>query len=188
MITMPYPVRLVLAGIVGMLALASCSSGPTYAPPATPASTLATTPPLPPDAAPWPATKWHYAPNNNFSDSGEYTPGADGFNIADVASYPRSQLDGLPAGVRGLVWIGTCDGATAAFKSTVDSFAGDPKLFGFYITDEPTPKTCPAANLLEEDNYIHAHAPGAKAFAILENLGKSATPTFTARTRHRTAG
>lgn len=180
MIKVQHTVRLVLAGLAVMLTLASCSAaGVTYTTPTAPASPPATTPALPPDAAPWPVTSLHYAPNDNFSQSGKYTPGVDGFNLADVDSYPKSQLDGLSAGVRGLVWIGTCDGATASFQSTVDSFAGDPKLFGFYITDEPTPKTCPAANLLAEDNWIHAHVPGAKTFAILENLGKSATPTFT---------
>lgn len=182
MTKLPHPVRLALVVLAVMLTLASCSSSLTYTPatPITPAtSTPATTPALPSGAAPWPVTKWHYAPNNNFNHSGTYTPGADGFNLADVNAYSRSQLDALPAGVHGLVYIGTCDGVTAAFQTAVDSFAGDPKLFGFYITDEPTPKHCPAQNLLAEDNYIHEHAPGAKTFAILENLGKSAVPTFT---------
>ena len=176
-------VRLALAGLGVTLALVGCGAASTYAPPAAPTGTSvgapATTPSLAPDSPSWPATKWHYAPNNNFNHAGEYTPGADGFTLADVGAYSKSQLDGLPAGVHGLVWIGTCAGVTDAFQSIVDSSAGDPKLFGFYITDEPTPKTCPAQNLLAEDNYIHAHAPGAKAFAILENIGKSAVPTFT---------
>lgn len=176
---MKHPVRPVLAGIVVVLALASCASGLTYTPPADPPTTPATTPALPVDAAPWPVTSLHYAPNDNFNQSGEYTPGADGFNLADVDAYPKSKLDGLPAGVRGLVWIGTCQGATPDFQSTVDSFIGDPKLFGFYIYDEPLPRNCPAADLLAETSYIHAHVPGAVTFAILENLGNSAEPTFT---------
>jgi hypothetical protein len=183
MIRVHNTVWLLLAGLAGMLALASCSSGATYTPPGASGSVTATTPaPAPtlkPGAPPWPVTSWHYAPNDNFNRSGEYTPGAIGFNLADINAYSKGQLDGLPAGVHGLVYIGTCDGVTAAFQAAVDSFAGDPKLFGFYITDEPTPKHCPAKNLLAEDNYIHAHAPGAKTFAILENLGKSAVPTFT---------
>jgi hypothetical protein len=170
--------RFAIVGLAAVFAVTSCSAGSTFTP-AAPSTPSATTPSLPPGAPPWPVTRWHYAPNDNFSNSGQFTPGADGFNLADVDSYPKSQLDDLPAGVHGLVWIGTCGGATDAFKAAVDSFAGDPKLFGFYITDEPTPKTCPAANLLAEDNWIHAHVPGAKAFAILENLGHSATPTFT---------
>jgi hypothetical protein len=176
MIKSQHTVRLALVGLAVTLELAGCSTGVTYVPPAT-TPTIATA--LPTDAASWPVTSLHYAPNDNFNHSGEYTPGADGFNLADVDAYPKSQLDGLPAGVHGLVWIGTCAGVTASFQSEVDSFIGDPKLFGFYITDEPTPKTCPAQDLLAEDNYIHANVPGAKTFAILENIGKSAVPTFT---------
>jgi len=128
-------------------------------------------------AGPWPVTRLHYTPNGNFGPSGQYLPGADGFNLADVDN--KIQLDGLPAGVLGLVWLGDCGGATASFRSTVDAFAGDRKLFGFYVKDEPQPKNCPAANLLAEDNWIHAHVPGAKTFIILENLGHETAPSFT---------
>jgi len=148
---------------LGVLAMAGCSAGPgTH----------------PANAATWPVTSLHYAPNGNFGNSGRYLPGADGFNLADVKSYARSELDSLPAGVRGLVWLGDCGGATASFQSTVDAFAGDPRLFGFYVMDEPAPSTCPAANLLAEDDWIHAHVPGAKTFAVLQNLGRATRPTF----------
>jgi hypothetical protein len=60
----------------------------------------------------------------------------------------------------------------------VDAFAGDPRLVGFYVMDEPTPSTCPAANLLAEDDWIHSHVPGARTFAILENGGRETSPTF----------
>jgi hypothetical protein len=158
-------VQFALLGLAFILALASCSA------------TRAVTP-----AAPWPVTSLHYGSNGNFSQSGQYVPAAAGFNLADVDSSTKSsaktELDSLPAGVRGLVWLGDCDGATAAFRSFVDAFAGDPKLFGFYVMDEPVPSTCPAQNLLAEDNWIHAHVPGAKTFAILENLGPATRPTF----------
>ena len=141
------------------LAFAGCGGG-------TPASTS------------WPVTSLHYTPNSNFGSSGQYVPRADGFNLADVSIYQKSKLDHLPADVRGLVWIGQCDGATPAFRTAVDAFAGDPKLFGFYVMDEPNPSTCPAAHLLAEDNWIHAHVPGAQTFVILENLGSELSPTF----------
>jgi hypothetical protein len=121
----------------------------------------------------------HYAPNDNFNKYGRFTPGADGFNLADIPSYAKDQMDALPAGVLGLVWLGTCAGATASFKATVDAFAGDPKLYGFYVDDEPIPWRCPARNLLAENNYIHARVPGAKTFAILENLGPMEFPDYT---------
>lgn len=138
--------------------------------------------------ASWPVTSLHYTPNDNFGQSGQYLPRADGFNLADVKSYSKSKLDSLQAGVRGLVWLGDCGGATASFRSAVDAFAGDPKLFGFYVMDEPVPSTCPAANLLAEDNWIHAHVRGAQTFAILENLGRATSPTFAGSYTPRDSG
>ena len=127
-------------------------------------------------AASWPVTGLHFAPNGNWGPSGQYLPGADGFNLADIES--KGEMDLLPSGVRGLVWLGDCGGATAAFRSAVDAFAGDPRLFGFYVMDEPVPSACPAANLLAEDDWIRVHVPGAKTFATLDNLGLSVRPTF----------
>jgi hypothetical protein len=183
MITMRPSAALALTGLA-MLAIAGCG-GTTTVPasgasvPAStasaPASTAAT---VPANAAPWPVTRLHYAPNNNFGQAGEYLPGADGFNLVDIDINAKSQLDSLPAGLRGLVYIGECSGATASFRSAVDAFAGDPKLFGFYVMDEPLPWQCPAAHLLAENNWIHAHVPGAQTFAILENLGPQLTPTY----------
>jgi hypothetical protein len=134
--------------------------------------------PAPVHTAPWPTTGLHYTPNGNFGQAGQYLPGTDGFNLADVKDYQKSALDSLPAGVRGLVWLGVCNGATASFRSAVDAYRGDPKLFGFYIMDEPSPSTCPARHLLAEDRWIHEHVPGAVTFAILQNLGSETTPTF----------
>jgi hypothetical protein len=149
---------LALVGLAA-LAVAACSSGP---PPAAPPS--------------WPDTRLHYTPNDNFGSAGQYLPGAAGFNLADVKG--KSQLDSLPDGVRGLVWLGACRGATASFRATVRAYQGDPKLFGFYIMDEPVPSTCPPAHLLAENNWIHKHVPGAVTFAILTNLGSEKEPTF----------
>lgn len=137
-------------------------------------------------AAPWPVTGLHYAPNGNFGRPDRYLPGADGFNLADVST--TTALDGLPPGVRGLVWLGLCDGATASFQSVVGVFAGHPKLFGFYVMDEPAPSTCPPAKLLAEDNWIHAHVPGALTFAVLQNLGPATMPTFAGSYTPRNSG
>jgi hypothetical protein len=190
MIKMQHSVRLVLFGLVSLLAAAGCSLGRAPAPASAtgPAPEPATVPMRAPVSAPWPVTSLHYAPNSNFGQSGRYVPAADGFNLADIDTDGKSQLDSLPDGVRGLVWLGDCGGATAAFRSTVDAFAGDPKLYGFYVMDEPIPARCPAQNLLAEDNWIHTHVPGAKTFAILENLGPSAQPTFTGAYTPRDCG
>lgn len=153
-------IRYALAGLTAGVAVAGCTAA-------------ATGPP-----AAWPVTSLHYASNHNYSQSGQYLPAADGFNVADVGRYAKNKLDSLPSGVRGLVWLGYCQGTTAAFRSAVDAFAGDPKVYGFYVMDEATPATCPAANLLAEDNWIHAHVPGAKTFALLANLASAAQPAF----------
>jgi hypothetical protein len=171
MIKVSPPVQVALVSLAAILAVAGCS--------ATAAG---------PPAASWPVTSLHYASNSNYSRSGRYLPAADGFNLADASSGAKNQLDSLPRGVRGLVWLGECGGATAAFRSAVDAFAGDPRLFGFYVMDEPTPSTCPAANLLAEDNWIHAHVPGAKTFAILTNLGRAARPAFAGSYTPRDSG
>jgi hypothetical protein len=187
MITLRPSATLMLTGLAA-LTIAACggttitspgtASASTISAPASTAPAPASRAPAPADAAPWPVTSLHYAPNNNFGPAGEYLPGADGFNLVDIDVHSKSQLDSLPAGLRGLVYIGTCGGATASFRSAVDAFAGDPRLFGFYVMDEPLPWHCPAANLLAENNWIHAHAPGVKTFAILENLGPQIAPTY----------
>ena len=124
----------------------------------------------------WPSTSLHYAANGNVSSAGQYLPGADGFNLADVSSV--DETNALPSGVLALVWLGTCDGATPGFQSLVDGFSRNPKLFGFYLMDEPYTSSCPPANLKAESDWIHGHVQGAKTFIILVNMGPSTAPTF----------
>ena len=118
----------------------------------------------------------HYAANGNLSSSGQYLPGADGFNLADVSSV--DETNALPAGVLALVWVGSCAGATPSFDAAVDGFAGNSKLFGFYLMDEPYTSSCPPVNLKAESDWVHAHVPGAKTFVILVNMGPSSAPTY----------
>lgn len=173
MIKVRASVSFALVGLLAMLMVTGCTAS-------RPSVATAT--------APWPVTSMHYASNGNFSQSGQYLPEADGFNIADINTSAKSDLDRLPSGVQGLVWLGDCGGVTAAFRSTVSDFVGDSKLFGFYVMDEPMPATCPAENLLAEDDWIHAHVPGAKTFAILANLGRAAQPKFAGTYTPRDSG
>jgi hypothetical protein len=122
-----------------------------------------------------PRTSEHYTANGNFSGS-TYLPGTDGFNLADVGS--NAQAAGLPAGVKGLAWVGSCDGATSAFDATIQGYVGDPQVFGFYLMDEPDPSSCPAANLKAESDFIHAEDPGTYTFIIEEDLSSSNHPTY----------
>jgi hypothetical protein len=133
-------------------------------------------------AQPGPATLMHYAPNANVDSIGNYVPGKAGFNLADVRSISR--LNSLPAGVKGLVDVGQCNGADAVFISTVQRFIGNPKLFGFYLMDDPDPTgkyhpLCTADNLKAESDWIHINVPGAKTFIVLMQISSSKTPSFT---------
>jgi len=69
----------------------------------------------------------------------------------------------------------------------VDAFAGDPNLFGFYIMDEPLPPTCPAANLLAEDDWIHAHVP-ARGRSPSWRTSQRRQPTFAGSYTHARPG
>ena len=124
-----------------------------------------------------PVTNIHYAANGNIVVSNgisTYAPGADGFNLADVSSL--DQLNSLPAGVKGLVYLGMTDGVTAAFEAAVNQYIGNPKLYGFYVADQPT--TVPAANIKAESDYIHANVPGAVTFMWIQNTNTPNNPIY----------
>lgn len=116
-------------------------------------------------------SRLHYAPNAN--SAATY---ADGFNLADVSS--KKALDGLPAGLQGLVWLGTCNGATSGFRAAVDAYRGDPRVFGFYLVDEPLPSWCPGKNLRAETAFVHAVDPQWRTFTILDVLTATAAPSY----------
>jgi hypothetical protein len=123
----------------------------------------------------------HFASNGNFDAAGSYLPAAAGFNLADVNS--PAQMDSLPDGVKGLVWVGQCNGVDAKFLDTVRPFIGNEKLFGFYLMDDPDPtghhfSLCTADNLKAESDWIHANVPGAKTFILLMTMTSSRTPSF----------
>jgi len=133
-----------------------------------------------------PAKPLHYAPNANFDSNGKYLPSQAGFGMADVNSV--SQLDALGRDVKGLVWVGQCNGADEKFRKTVQPYIGNPKLYGFYLMDDPDPRrmlqsgklsvSCTPDNLKAESDWIHRHAPGAKTFIVPMNLSSSKTPSF----------
>jgi hypothetical protein len=89
--------------------------------------------------------------------------------------------------VRGLVYLGLCNGADASFINTVSPFIGKRKVYGFYVADEPDPLVpmsgdepqCLASNLRAEADWIHQHVPGTKTFIVLMNLGSDTQPDYT---------
>ena len=117
----------------------------------------------------------HYAPNGNFDDTGAFLPAIAGFNVADIAD--PSHLKTLPDGVHVLVWVGQCDGVTQKFLATVGPFLGDLRVFGYYLMDDPDPRSrfgisspCPPERLREESDWLHEHVPGTKTVIVLMNL------------------
>jgi Bacterial Ig-like domain len=122
-----------------------------------------------------PTTALHYTANGNFVN-GQYAPGADGFNLADVSS--TGELSEVPSGDKALVWLGMSGGVTAAFEAAVEPYIGNSQVYGFYLADEPDPSATTAANFKAESDWIHANDPGAKTFIIEENSSSDTTPQY----------
>lgn len=123
----------------------------------------------------------HFASNGNFDAHGTFLPARVGFDLADVSN--RSELDRLPEGVKGLVWIGSCNGVDARFQAAVNAIVSHPKVFGFYLMDDPDPtgrwhRPCSASALKAESDWIHERRPDAITFVALMNLSSSSAPSF----------
>jgi hypothetical protein len=99
-----------------------------------------------------------------------------GFNLIDTGP-DASTIDALPAGVRALVWLGSLDNDDCAhpgytfpeFTKAVDGLAGNPRVFGYFLADEPHPKACPTtvADLRQRADYIHAHDASHRSFVVV---------------------
>ncbi|RWM72426.1 calcium-binding protein [Mesorhizobium sp.] len=118
----------------------------------------------------------HYASGGSASEVA-----TAGFNLVDVQSV--EQLNALPDGMKGLVWLNEGDGVTSSFINKVTPFIDNPKLFGFFLLDEPDPTGrwgtyATAADLKAESDYIHSNVPGAKTFITMMNMGSSANPDY----------
>jgi hypothetical protein len=122
----------------------------------------------------------HYAPNHNFDAHGTWRPAQAGFNLADVTD--PGQLRDLPAGVKGLIWVGLCSGADRKFVAAVRPYVGQTAVFGFYLMDDPDPRIglaqCKPSSLRAEADWIHEHIPGTLTFIVLMNLSGATTPSF----------
>lgn len=147
-------------------------SGTGGTPTPTKAPTPTATPTKPPTPTPTPTrspagSTLHYTAN----EGGSYTaPTALGYNLHDTGM-SASTINALPAGTRAMVWAehGKCPSSlTSTFQSFVTAQANNPKLYGYYLVDEPSnPSAACVAGIKAMADYIHAHAPGKKAFAVL---------------------
>jgi hypothetical protein len=103
-----------------------------------------------------------------------------GWNLLDV-SY-KLAADELPAGTKALVWVGNYDKPTCTWQvpdseltTKVRAMARDPKVAGYFISDEPDPYRCPSAPAQHAARtaMIHSLSPGKPAIMLMDsNSGK----------------
>jgi hypothetical protein len=117
-------------------------------------------------------TTLHYI--SNVGDDRK-TVGGLGFNLFDMGPN-KSAIDALANGQYALVWLGNLDNTNCTpgyslseFKAAVDRLAGDRKVFGYFISDEPHPTRCPhvVEHLRQRADYIHAKDPKQKVFIVI---------------------
>jgi len=59
------------------------------------------------------------------------------------------------------------NGVDSNFLNAIRPYIGNPKVYGFYLADEPNPAVVPRANLKAESDWIHANDPGTKTFMVM---------------------
>jgi chitodextrinase len=97
--------------------------------------------------------RWRFAYSNRL-DQGlmpQY-----GFNLIDVST--KSEADATPPGTQGQLWLYDYDNTTCSWekddtyvRNMVSSVANDPKVAGFYFSNEPDPFACPNAPQQHKD-------------------------------------
>ena len=88
-----------------------------------------------------------------------------GYNLFDVGP-SASEINSLPPKSRALIWVGntTCGDFALSygeFTAAVRRLAGNPRVYGWYLSDEPNTKECPGivAEIRKRADYIKKHAP-----------------------------
>jgi hypothetical protein len=129
---------------------------------------------------PTPAPKLHFATGTKQNQSLALSLGFDVMDVSGSHTDPsetKSTVDALPAGVRALIWVGNLDNSNcttpgysdAQYQALVDALGNDPKVYGWYISDEPHPLTCTNAvsDIRGRADYLHAHSSFQKAFIVV---------------------
>lgn len=96
-----------------------------------------------------------------------------GYDLVDVKA-DAALVAGVPAGMQALLWVGnfTCGDFELdwdAFKRAVAQFGHDPKVYGWYLSDEPNTRDCPkvAGEIRRRAEYLEQNAPGQVSFISL---------------------
>jgi hypothetical protein len=118
------------------------------------------------------AATLHYISNTHADRAGAATLG---YNLFDMAP-TKADIDALGPGQQALVWLGNLDNTNCTpgfsypkFTAAVDSLAGDRKVFGYYLSDEPHPSVCPdaVAHIRQRADYIRAKDPTQRSFIVV---------------------
>lgn len=118
--------------------------------------------PVSPPPGAWPARGVY---GKDASPGGHALQAAAGFNTFDVAPYAE-QIDAMPAGARGFVWLGgwnkdTCTFARSdqAVEQLLAPIAGNPRIAAYYLGDEPLASKCPngPAAFRARTQLVHRH-------------------------------
>jgi hypothetical protein len=126
-----------------------------------------------------PAATLHYAVNVGSDVAQAAALGFTMFDVSGSTSNPsgvNQAVNALPAGSMALIWAGSLDTTSclagftlAQFQAQVDALKDNPRVFGYYVADEPHPGNCAtaASDIKARADYIHANAPGQKAFIVV---------------------
>lgn len=96
-----------------------------------------------------------------------------GYDLVDVKADP-ALVAGVPEGMQALLWVGnfTCGDFELGwddFTRAVHRYGQDPKVYGWYLSDEPNPGDCPkiAQEIRRRAEYVERHAPRQISFISL---------------------
>ncbi|TDE23951.1 hypothetical protein [Actinomadura sp. 6K520] len=99
-----------------------------------------------------------------------------GYDLVDVGA-DAELVDGVPPGMEAMLWVGNyhCEDFVLGFeefKDAVDRFGRDPRVFGWYLSDEPNAGDCPeiAGEIRRRAEYIERNAPGQVSFVSLTDF------------------
>lgn len=120
----------------------------------------------------------HYTsgvPNGN--PDGSWPPGdLCGFDLADVSSITK--LNTMPENVMGLVFLGLKNGVDQQFRDTVNRWKVQPKVWGYYLVDEPRSTEIPPRSIRDQVDFIHDQHPGAQTYIKFTNEGTIPAPRW----------
>jgi hypothetical protein len=185
----PAPGLPIVSLMIAAVALTACNSrSNSAAAGSAPASSPAAAAPssAPPGSAPSAGPSGptlHYASNTHDDQA---AAAKVGFNLFDLPP-DKAAIDALGPGRQALVWLGNLDNTNCTpgysdekFRAAVDRLAGDRKVFGYYLSDEPHPSVCPKAveHIRQRADYIRAKDPAQRSFIVVLDAGKECHSDF----------